>query len=118
MERMIETDKLPAYALAMYIQGENPPLVIYLTEPVVLGRAGAITQQMHLDLSPYNAAEMGVSRQHALFRRGDNVTIEDMSSTNGTWLNGSLLQPYQPAVLHSGDDLRLARLEMEVYIPE
>lgn len=47
-----------------------------------------------------------VSRQHAAVRRvGEQYTVEDLGSHNGTTLNGELLT--QPQVLHDGDRIEL-----------
>lgn len=41
-----------------------------------------------------------VSRQHAVIhRKGNRVTITDLGSTNGTFLDGRRIQPHQPHLL-------------------
>lgn len=68
-----------------------------------------------VDLTDYGAAEAGVSRQHALLTVQQNrVLIEDLASTNGTWVNDSRLAPNRPYVLKNGDILRLGRLRLRV----
>ncbi|WHT19899.1 FHA domain-containing protein [Crossiella sp. CA-258035] len=58
-----------------------------------------------------------VSRRHAcLDRSGDEVTVSDLGSTNGTWLNGQRLHGPQP--LRDGDLLRLGGLELRYAAPE
>ena len=53
-----------------------------------------------------------VSRRHARLRRdGDTVTLEDLRSTNGTFLNGDRLTG--PARLSVGDTLRLGEVELQ-----
>jgi pSer/pThr/pTyr-binding forkhead associated (FHA) protein len=48
----------------------------------------------------------GVSRRHATIHiSGGGVTLEDLGSKNGTWLNGERL--FAPAELHDGDRIRL-----------
>lgn len=48
----------------------------------------------------------GVSRRHArIVVSGDEATIEDLGSTNGTWLCGNRV--LVPAPLHDGDEIRL-----------
>ena len=76
--------------------------------------------QLRVDLAPYHANEKGVSRQHAILKRTSTaaLTVEDMGSVNGTWLNDVLLQPYRAASVTSGDELRLAKLVVAVYLPE
>jgi pSer/pThr/pTyr-binding forkhead associated (FHA) protein len=48
------------------------------------------------------AAETTVSRKHAtLTKNGNDVTLQDLGSTNGTFVNGARVQT--PVVLRSGD---------------
>jgi len=48
-----------------------------------------------------------LSRQHArLYRQGDHVWIEDLGSSNGTWVNDRRVE--QPIEIHPGDELRLS----------
>ncbi len=56
-----------------------------------------------------------LSREHARIRlwRG-NLYVEDRYSANGTFLNGIPLRPLQPAVLESGDRLRLGALQLQI----
>lgn len=50
---------------------------------------------------------LSISRQHARMEyRGKRVTLRDLGSTNGTYVNGELIQG--PAVLHSGDRFQVA----------
>ncbi len=52
---------------------------------------------------------LSISRQHArLEYRGRRVTLRDLGSTNGTYVNGQLLRPSEAAVLHSGDRFQVA----------
>ena len=49
------------------------------------------------------------SRHARIFREGPVVVIEDLGSTNGTYLNGELLSGPQP--LHDGDRIRIGDSE-------
>jgi hypothetical protein len=49
------------------------------------------------------------SRHARIFREGPVVVIEDLGSTNGTYLNGELLTG--PAPLHDGDRIRIGDSE-------
>lgn len=54
-----------------------------------------------------------VSQVHArLFRRDQDVWIEDLGSTNGTFLNDHKVSA--PAVMHQGDRLKVGRTVLEV----
>ena len=50
-----------------------------------------------------------VSRVHArLIREGENYSLIDMNSTNGTYLNGQRLSPDEICPLKDGDEIRFA----------
>jgi hypothetical protein len=55
------------------------------------------------------AADTEISRRHARFRRTDDgrVVVEDLGSTNGTYVNGRRVTG--PTVLSSGDEITLGR---------
>jgi pSer/pThr/pTyr-binding forkhead associated (FHA) protein len=59
--------------------------------------------------------EHGVGRRHArIFVHGGQLAVEDLDSTNGTFLNAARLAPRQPTPLKAGDTLRLGNLALRV----
>ena len=83
-------------------------------ESMILGRSypNAIVD---IDLTPYQAADFGVSRQHAmLVPDGEGFLIRDLESSNGTILNGEKLDPTRVYKIHDGDMLFLGRLALTV----
>lgn len=93
------------------------PIILTPTKETVLGRADMSNpRQPDLDLTPFGALEMGVSRIHAIISRSeDTLTLVDMGSANGTHLNGQRLVPDQPRLLRDGDEIRLGKLVVHVY---
>ncbi|MBZ0304210.1 MAG: FHA domain-containing protein [Anaerolineae bacterium] len=85
-------------------------------EGYVLGRTDAASSYMpDVNLADFRALEHGVSRRHAaLVRYRGRVHIVDLSSVNGTFLNGERLQPDKPYPLRPGDILRLGTLNMSL----
>jgi len=73
--------------------------------PCVVGKMRDYVDQVLDDSS--------VSRMHARFAvEGDgSISVRDLNSTNGTWLNGERLRPNESRVLQQGDHLRLGRME-------
>lgn len=68
-----------------------------------------------IDLAEYGGIEMGVSRNHAkILRRDGALHIMDISSANGTFLNGQRLVAEQLRVLRDGDDIRLGEMMLRV----
>lgn len=62
-----------------------------------------------------NRANYKVSRAHAkLAFDGRNFTIEDLKSTNGTKVGGVKLEPHQPRVVMSGDEIELADVKLRL----
>ncbi|MFE0625684.1 FHA domain-containing protein [Streptomyces sp. NPDC058864] len=57
----------------------------------------------------------GVSRRHAAMNRaGSHVVLSDLGSTNGTYLNGTLIDAPHP--LHDGDLLRIGHVELRLSV--
>ena len=54
-----------------------------------------------------------VSQNHArIYRRDGRLWLEDLGSTNGTYLNSNAVS--SPAVLHKGDRIQVGRAVLEV----
>lgn len=86
-------------------------------EPVmVIGRRNSIKdKEVAIDLSDFDAYELGVSRFHAMILTLDNrVTIKDLNSLNGTRLNNMDLQPAQEYILEHGDKITFGQLTFMV----
>lgn len=107
-----------AEGLVFYIAGEVQPLTIRGRDEIVLGRHVDEGQPPAdvLDLSSYHGHLLGVSRRHARVKvEGEECLLEDLNSTNGTWLNEKRLTPNAPYILNNGDQVRLGQLILFVY---
>jgi hypothetical protein len=82
----------------------------------VVGRADPVSNfTPTLDLGPYGALENGVGRRHVrIFVQQGGVFVEDLDSTNGSFLNNTRLTPRQPQPLRTGDELRVGTLKLRV----
>jgi len=81
--------------------GHRPGLVYDIGAGAVLGRGDGAEIRLE---DPF------ASSSHArLIRQGSVVVLEDLGSTNGTYLNEELLQGPQP--LHRGDRIRIGDSE-------
>jgi pSer/pThr/pTyr-binding forkhead associated (FHA) protein len=115
-----DTSTLGTDSVALYIDSSETPMVIDITQQAIFGRyTPDATLRPRVDLSPYGAYERGISRMHAAIRRTpEGLVVEDLASSNGTWINEVKLQAYVPTPLRSGDRIKLGQLEIEVYFRE
>jgi predicted component of type VI protein secretion system len=107
----------PAYfsatsTLIILIRGLKSGLEAYPRDRLLVGRNGPLSQvKVNLDLTPYNGEALGVSRLHAEIRFIKNtLTLIDLESDNGTFVNDVRLYPHEVRVLRSGDDVRFGKL--------
>ncbi|OGW34569.1 MAG: hypothetical protein A2010_03815 [Nitrospirae bacterium GWD2_57_9] len=79
---------------------------------VVVGREDPFSEVFpDLDLTDFGGADGGVSRKHAVIHRTDTgCTIEDMGSTNGTYVNKKRIQPHAPQEIKPGDEVRFGKV--------
>lgn len=69
----------------------------------------------HIDLTYDGAVAYGVSRRHARIHQNEHGTyIEDLGSTNGTFVNGQRLAPAKLYPLEHGDMLHLGKFRLVV----
>ncbi|MBZ0291111.1 MAG: FHA domain-containing protein [Anaerolineae bacterium] len=110
-----------ADVLYLYVAGaqNQKPIQHQGKETIILGRSSNSTAPNPatlIDLSPYRALSLGVSRQHARINYSDDgYTIEDLNSSNGTWLNGNRLSASQIYRIRPGDHVQLGELLMFIY---
>ena len=86
------------------LQGYEPKCIHIDDNKKIIGKDSERTQ--------IQIEQEGISRVHALVvKEGEECIIEDLNSTNGTWINGKPLEPRKRYVLKEGDKVRLAGLE-------
>jgi FHA domain len=87
------------------------------TDGFILGRSDAKTHYgVDVDLSEFEALDKGVSRRHAaLVYYEDKVHLVDLSSANGTLINGQRLMSETPYLLNDGDQLTLGQLSLTIF---
>lgn len=105
-------------AINLEIGEKKRAVQVPLNKPIHMGRldpGGSIFPE--IDLTPDGGLEMGVSRRHArILKRDQQIYVEDLGSSNGTFVNGQKLMPYFPEILSDGDDLRLGKLHIKVVL--
>jgi hypothetical protein len=83
-----------------HADGHQPGVAYDLMEPVTLGRG---------DVEIKLGDPFASSRHAKITRQGRTLVIEDLGSTNGTYLNGEPLNGPQP--LHDGDRIQIGDSE-------
>lgn len=97
----------------LVLQGSNATLSLLPDQQeLIVGRedpAGELFPA--LDLGPYGGDEGGVSRRHArITREGEQYYLEDLKSTNHTFVNRKKLAPGQRHLLTDGDRVRFGAI--------
>lgn len=113
---LVGSDLLP-WVVEFRIVGTADILRAPMAETLLLGRKDAERNIFpEIDLTQHNAQELGVSRLHARLTVRDNrITIEDMGSANGTYLNNEAVYRGFPRRIQNGDLLRLGNLSLQVH---
>jgi FHA domain len=112
-ESFIDMALIPEGGVGIHIAGQFKPYYVHIYKELILGRSSEATLEAVLDLSDANAANLGVSRRHAMLRRTANgFEIVDLASRNGTWLNAERLVPNRPYPFASGSQLRMGQLRL------
>lgn len=105
------------WRIALKVLSSGVTLVFDLTDSKSFGRSNKqVGSDPDIDLTPFKAYEMGVSRQHMILKmREDHIVIIDNHSVNGTWLNGESLVPDELYRVRHGDTIKLGALSMQIY---
>jgi pSer/pThr/pTyr-binding forkhead associated (FHA) protein len=79
---------------------------------ILLGRSDPVREiYPDLDLAEHGGESSGVSRVHArLVLQDGHFYLEDLNSTNFTYINQKRLQPGETHLLNPGDEIRLGML--------
>jgi pSer/pThr/pTyr-binding forkhead associated (FHA) protein len=103
-------------SLVLKIRDAREPLIVRPNRDMTMGRVvKGSNPSPDIDLSPFNADELGVSRLHLMFKRVANtVVVTDLGSQNCTYINEERLFPHEQRVLRNDDQLRLGKLVMKV----
>lgn len=107
--------QLSENTLALFIADQDEPIILTNPHNLIFGRGDIGESDTMIDLTKYGALTLGISRHHARVNFADNIfTLEDLNSTNGTWVNRKRLQPGQTCQLQHGDQLSLGPLRVLV----
>ena len=104
--------------LALHILDAGQILPLTDREELTIGRISeGQTIFPDVDLTAFKAYEKGVSRQHISIKKTEQgFFVTDLSSVNGTQLNGKKILSGQLFPLANGDILSLGKLKIQVLI--
>jgi len=108
---------LATLLLAVRGQDDNPIHIKVGEDSIVVGRSDDTRPGVPpgIDLAPFDAKNLGVSRSHAVLQRKDNtITLTDQGSINHTFINGERIHPHEVRVIRDGDELRFGKLSTRV----
>ncbi|MGB1286577.1 MAG: FHA domain-containing protein [Aggregatilineales bacterium] len=96
------------------------PLRVDIQGEMSIGRGDNTANfQPDIDMSPYGAYRLGLSRHHATLRRnGMHLELIDPGSRNGSSINGTQLDATVPVRLKDGDEVRLGNLALHLRFKE
>jgi serine/threonine protein kinase len=114
--QVIQRDQL-TLGPRLSIAGTGVLLALSPDKESLVGRSAPYSDQVPaIDLSSYGGGQAGVSRLHAkLTPQEGQWYLEDLKSTNGTFVNGQPLVPGQPVALNDGDFIQFGRMSVTFY---
>ena len=110
-------DLSPMTGPHLVVMGTGTTLILPQQKEVLIGRAYPhVTPQPDVDLGPHGGGEAGVSRRHARLQYSpEGWLLEDLQSTNGTYLNSISVLPGQPVRVRTGYIIRCSQLTLLFY---
>lgn len=101
--------------LYLTLNDDDVMLPVDLSQPVLLGRTPVQDGENVIDLTTFKAAELGVSRRHALLEVDQNIVyITDLGSANGTQVNARTIPPHTRCALANRLTIHLGNLVLRI----
>jgi hypothetical protein len=112
--------RLTPVAIRLKIGNRKREDFLLLTKDIYIGRHEPfLNLYPEIDLAHDGPDANTTSRRHAVItKQSDQVFIEDLGSTNGTFINGKKIDPHLREPIKSGDILRMGKLTVEVEIQD
>ena len=104
-------------AVVFFVAGYDEPIAVVVQSRITIGRrSGSTSRRPHVDLERYGAFEAGVSRIHAaLYRTESGFYIEDLGSSNGTFIQNVQLQPNERYPVENATEFVLGTLPVRLF---
>lgn len=107
-------EHFPENCFALFIMDFGEPIIVPILAVITLGRDDKQEADANIvDFSRFGDMTMGISRRHAsIYFENNEFYIEDLGSTNGTWLNKHRLMPGEKHRLKNDAHIWLGPLKM------
>jgi CheY-like chemotaxis protein len=104
-------------ALVFFVTGYQEPIAIVVPSRITVGRrSGSASRRPHVDLDRYGAFDSGVSRVHAaIYRETDGFYIEDLQSSNGTFINNLQIESNKRYPLKNASEVSFGSLHVRIF---
>jgi len=100
----------------LVVMGTGAMISLPHQDKVVIGRSDPHVTPPDVNLGPYGGEQAGVSRHHAqLLNRSTGYLLEDLNSTNGTFINSMPVPPGQPTRVRNGDVILCGQFSLMFY---
>jgi len=107
----------PDGSFAIQMREVDDPMVYRPADnDLLIGRRNEESDHIpDVDMYPFAGYLLGVSRRHALiYQQNSRLMLEDLGSSNGTFINGERLSPNDPTPLYDGAEVSLGKLHFKV----
>jgi pSer/pThr/pTyr-binding forkhead associated (FHA) protein len=105
-------------SIEIHVLNTGRKVLLSIEQEILVGRLDAAHGIFpELDMTPDGGLEQGVSRRHArIYAREGTCFVEDLDSTNGTFLNEERVTPYLPYAFKDSDLLTFGTMQLRVHI--
>ncbi|MCS6839379.1 MAG: FHA domain-containing protein [Roseiflexus sp.] len=111
-------DSQSMHMVTLVVVRSRRRIEVDLSDEVLIGRADPARGIMpDVDLGPFGGYDAGVSRRHAILSYRDGTyRVEDLSSANGTFVNGRRIAPMCATPLQHGDEIMCGTLLLRLEV--
>jgi pSer/pThr/pTyr-binding forkhead associated (FHA) protein len=103
--------------IAIKLKEVDEPMIYEVTDSITIGRYDKTRDHSpEVDMHRYAGYLLGVSREHArLHRNEERLLLEDLGSSNGTFLNGRRLPARTPTPVPDRSTIRVGDMYFTVF---
>jgi hypothetical protein len=103
----------PAGAARLTLKEDGTEFALEGKSEYLIGREDPVSNiYPDIDLTPHHGEDYGVSRMHAkIIQQSGQYLVEDLNSTNFTYVNRQRLAAKTPTPIKDGDELRFGKVE-------